>query len=70
MHGEPRRVLSNLKFVIIGGSDAGISAALRAHELDPEAVITVALADGYPDIRSSQADRCFCYWSLSRHLRR
>jgi thioredoxin reductase len=57
-------VLSNLKFVIIGGSDAGISAALRAHELDPEAVITVALADGYPDIRSSQN------WSSERFCRR
>lgn len=40
---------SNLKFVIIGGSDAGISAALRARELDRKAVITVALADGYPN---------------------
>jgi NADPH-dependent 2,4-dienoyl-CoA reductase/sulfur reductase-like enzyme len=42
-------VANNPKFVIVGGSDAGISAALRAHELDPEAVITVALADGYPN---------------------
>lgn len=34
-----------MHFLIIGGSDAGISAALRARELDREAVITVVLAD-------------------------
>lgn len=39
----------NLKFLIIGGSDAGISAALRARELDESAAITVVLADGYPN---------------------
>lgn len=38
-----------MHFLIIGGSDAGISAALRARELDREAVITVVLADGYPN---------------------
>jgi NADPH-dependent 2,4-dienoyl-CoA reductase/sulfur reductase-like enzyme len=38
-----------MHFVIIGGSDAGISAALRARELDHKAVITVVLADGYPN---------------------
>lgn len=40
---------SNLKFLIIGGSDAGISAALRARELDSSVLITVILADGYPN---------------------
>lgn len=40
---------SRLKFLIIGGSDAGISAALRARELDSSALITVILADGYPN---------------------
>ena len=39
----------NLKFLIIGGSDAGITAALRARELDPSTAITVVLADGYPN---------------------
>lgn len=39
----------DLKFLIIGGSDAGISAALRAHEIDGTAEITVVLADGYPN---------------------
>jgi NADPH-dependent 2,4-dienoyl-CoA reductase/sulfur reductase-like enzyme len=35
--------------VIIGGSDAGISAALRARELDPAGTVTVLLADDYPN---------------------
>jgi NADPH-dependent 2,4-dienoyl-CoA reductase/sulfur reductase-like enzyme len=35
--------------LIVGGSDAGISAALRARELDPSAEVTVVLADGYPN---------------------
>jgi NADPH-dependent 2,4-dienoyl-CoA reductase/sulfur reductase-like enzyme len=38
-----------MRFLIIGGSDAGISAALRGRELDREATITVVLADGYPN---------------------
>jgi protoporphyrinogen oxidase len=35
--------------LIIGGSDAGISAALRAQELDPGAEVTIAVADDYPN---------------------
>jgi NADPH-dependent 2,4-dienoyl-CoA reductase/sulfur reductase-like enzyme len=35
--------------VMIGGSDAGISAALRARELDPGADVTVVVADAYPN---------------------
>jgi NADPH-dependent 2,4-dienoyl-CoA reductase/sulfur reductase-like enzyme len=35
--------------VMIGGSDAGISAALRARELDPGADVTVVLEDAYPN---------------------
>jgi len=38
-----------MHLVMIGGSDAGISAALRARELDPDAEITVMLADAYPN---------------------
>lgn len=34
---------------IIGGSDAGISAALRARELDPSTDVTVVVADEYPN---------------------
>jgi NADPH-dependent 2,4-dienoyl-CoA reductase/sulfur reductase-like enzyme len=34
---------------IVGGSDAGISAALRARELDPAADVTVVVADAYPN---------------------
>ena len=36
-------------FVIIGGSDAGISAALRARELDAQCAITLVIADRYPN---------------------
>ncbi len=35
--------------VAIGGSDAGISAALRARELDPATQVTVVVADAYPN---------------------
>ena len=38
-----------MKLVAIGGSDAGISAALRACELDPRAEVTVVVADAYPN---------------------
>jgi NADPH-dependent 2,4-dienoyl-CoA reductase/sulfur reductase-like enzyme len=38
-----------MRLLIVGGSDAGISAALRAHELDPSAEITVLLADDFPN---------------------
>lgn len=35
--------------VIVGGSDAGISAALRARELDPSVDVSVVVADAYPN---------------------
>ncbi|MGO8863204.1 MAG: FAD-dependent oxidoreductase [Acidimicrobiales bacterium] len=38
-----------MHLVAIGGSDAGISAALRAKELDPTAEVTVVVADAYPN---------------------
>ncbi|GAA0237059.1 FAD-dependent oxidoreductase [Cryptosporangium japonicum] len=38
-----------MHLVIVGGSDAGISAALRAWELDPAAEVTVVVADAYPN---------------------
>ncbi len=38
-----------MKLLIIGGSDAGISAALRVRELAPETDITVVLADEFPN---------------------
>ena len=38
-----------MHLVAIGGSDAGISAALRARELDPSADVTVVVADAYPN---------------------
>ncbi|MBO9578015.1 MAG: FAD-dependent oxidoreductase [Microbacteriaceae bacterium] len=37
------------RLAIVGGSDAGISAALRARELDPSAEVTVVVADAYPN---------------------
>lgn len=38
-----------MRFLIIGGSDAGIAAGLRAHELDPSCEITLVLADNFPN---------------------
>ena len=38
-----------MHLVMIGGSDAGISAALRAREVDPGADVTVVVADAYPN---------------------
>jgi NADPH-dependent 2,4-dienoyl-CoA reductase/sulfur reductase-like enzyme len=38
-----------MHLVMIGGSDAGISAALRAGELDPGADVTVVSEDAYPN---------------------
>jgi hypothetical protein len=38
-----------MHLVMIGGSDAGISAALRARELNPDADVTVVAADAYPN---------------------
>src|ERR1700676_4669440 len=38
-----------MHLVMIGGSDAGISAALRARELDPAAEVSVIVADAYPN---------------------
>ena len=37
------------RLLIIGGSDAGISAALRIKEIDPKAAVTVMAADAYPN---------------------
>ena len=37
------------RLVIIGGSDAGISAALRARELDPASEVTLVAADRFPN---------------------
>jgi NADPH-dependent 2,4-dienoyl-CoA reductase/sulfur reductase-like enzyme len=38
-----------MHLVAVGGSDAGISAALRARELDPGTDVTVVVADAYPN---------------------
>ncbi len=41
--------MSSRRLVVVGGSDAGISAALRARELDPDSEVTVVVADAYPN---------------------
>ena len=38
-----------MHLLIIGGSDAGVSAALRAHELDGSVEVTMVVADDYPN---------------------
>lgn len=38
-----------MRLLVIGGSDAGISAGLRARELDPTADVTLLVADNYPN---------------------
>ncbi len=38
-----------MHLIAIGGSDAGISAALRARELDSSVDVTVVVADSYPN---------------------
>jgi NADPH-dependent 2,4-dienoyl-CoA reductase/sulfur reductase-like enzyme len=38
-----------MHMIAIGGSDAGISAALRAREVDPGAEVTVVVPDAYPN---------------------
>ena len=37
------------RLLILGGSDAGISAALSAREIDTSVKVTVVVADGYPN---------------------
>lgn len=39
-----------MKLLVIGGSDAGIMAALRARELDPSTEVTMMMADAYPNL--------------------
>src|ERR1700692_3822402 len=38
-----------MHMIAVGGSDAGISAALRAREVDPSAEVSVVVADAYPN---------------------
>lgn len=39
-----------MRLVIVGGSDAGTAAALRARELAPATEVTVVVADSFPDL--------------------
>jgi NADPH-dependent 2,4-dienoyl-CoA reductase/sulfur reductase-like enzyme len=38
-----------MRILVMGGSDAGISAALRAREYTPDSTVTVLVADAYPN---------------------
>ena len=38
-----------MRLLVVGGSDAGISAGLRARELDPSVEVSLLVADGYPN---------------------
>jgi len=38
-----------MQLMVVGGSDAGISAGLRARELDPTVEVTVLVADRFPN---------------------
>jgi NADPH-dependent 2,4-dienoyl-CoA reductase/sulfur reductase-like enzyme len=38
-----------MRLLVIGGSDAGIAAALRARELDPVVEATLVVADALPN---------------------
>jgi NADPH-dependent 2,4-dienoyl-CoA reductase/sulfur reductase-like enzyme len=38
-----------MRLVVIGGSDAGISAGLRARELDPAVHVSLLVADAFPN---------------------
>jgi len=38
-----------MRLLVIGGSDAGISAGLRARELDPSIEVSLLVADAYPN---------------------
>jgi len=38
-----------MRLLVVGGSDAGIAAGLRARHVDPEADVTVLVADAYPN---------------------
>src|SRR5215218_2521731 len=40
-----------MRLLVIGGSDAGISAGLRARELDPRVEVSLLVADAYPNWR-------------------
>ena len=50
MPGLSRDALGNpVRLVVIGGSDAGISAAIRAREVDRTAQVRVIVADSFPN---------------------
>ena len=41
--------MSGLRLLVVGGSDAGIAAGLRAREVAPDTEVTVLVADAFPN---------------------
>ena len=58
-----------MHLMIIGGSDAGISAGLRARELDSTIEVTLVVADEYPNYSICGLKRPGCGGDMSRHGR-
>jgi NADPH-dependent 2,4-dienoyl-CoA reductase/sulfur reductase-like enzyme len=47
-----------VRLLIVGGSDAGTMAALRARALDPDAEVTLIVADRFPNYSERAALLC------------
>ncbi|MFC8244539.1 hypothetical protein [Streptomyces chartreusis] len=45
-----RHLVTGKRIVAIDGSDAGISAAVCARELDPDSKVTAVVADAYREL--------------------
>jgi hypothetical protein len=39
-----------MRLVVVGGSDAGISAGLRTSEFDPSVEVSLLVADAFPNV--------------------
>ncbi len=64
-HTSAKKELKMKNIVIIGGSDAGISAALRIRELNPEISPTLIVADSFPNFSI-----CGLPYFLSKEVKR
>ena len=56
-----------MRLLVIGGSDAGISAGLRARELDPSVEVSLLVADAYPNFSICGLPYYAVRQSLGRH---
>ncbi|GCE17130.1 hypothetical protein KDK_09300 [Dictyobacter kobayashii] len=50
-----------MHLVIIGGSDAGISAALRAREIEPSMEVSLVVADAFPNYSICEDKKGKCW---------